>query len=119
MTTPTDLSTRIEAEFGAYEQSLAKLRETQLADYQGRRERLALFDPLCERLRKIWGPRLETLARRFDEHVEVTPFSRPAAARRSSPSTPNSRTSSCASSSRPIRTCASSCSATTCTSSRS
>jgi len=73
MTTPTDLSTRIEAEFDAYEQSLAKLRETQLADYQGRRERLALFDPLCERLRKIWGPRLETLARRFDEHVEVTP----------------------------------------------
>ncbi|MDX1390338.1 MAG: hypothetical protein R3344_14200, partial [Acidobacteriota bacterium] len=73
MAASKDLTSRIDEAFTNHEQWLAKIRGEQLADYEGRRERLKLFDPLCERLKEIWRPRLEMLAERFGQEVEVTP----------------------------------------------
>jgi len=73
MTQAEDLANRIDAEFSAHEDWMEKLRSGQLADYEGRRDRPKLFDPLCERLKAVWGPKLEMLARRFGERVEVKP----------------------------------------------
>lgn len=68
-----DLSDRIDAEFARHENWIQQFRGERLAEYEGRRERLALFEPLCERLRRIARPRIEMLARRFGERVQITP----------------------------------------------
>jgi len=68
-----DLSSRIDAEFTAHETWIEDLRGAQLADYEGRRDRLKLFDPLCDHLKTIWAPRLQLLSERFGNRVEVTP----------------------------------------------
>jgi YHS domain-containing protein len=64
---------RLETEFENSRAKLEELRRKKVDDYQGRRDRLALFDKACESLRGVWLPRLETLKKAFGERVNVTP----------------------------------------------
>lgn len=64
---------RIEAEFSAAENRLKELQSKQVGEFQGRQQRLEGFPQILERLREIWRPRLEALAKTFGERVNVQP----------------------------------------------
>lgn len=67
------LQARLDAEFAANEQRLKSLQTEAVQAYEGRQERLTLFEATCQSLRRIWLPRLELLARKFGDQVEVNP----------------------------------------------
>ncbi len=64
---------RIDAEFARSKSKVEKLREQKLEEYQGRQERMALFERACDTLKGVWGPRLEALKKAFGERVQVSP----------------------------------------------
>src|SRR5688572_17820769 len=67
------LMERIDAEFAQAKAKVEKDRKQKLEEYQGRQNRLKLFDEACETLKKVWRPRLEALKTAFGERVKVTP----------------------------------------------
>jgi YHS domain-containing protein len=73
MSAAEELQTRIEAEFAENERKLKQTRDNVVEDYEERQQRLNLFDQVCDRLRDFWRPRLELLAAKFGEHVQVAP----------------------------------------------
>src|SRR5262245_58501919 len=71
-----DVSTlirRIDAEFNASQEKIKKLQTQKVEEHKAREGRLEKFSQLTEELRGVWQPRLEALAQRFGEHVEVKP----------------------------------------------
>ena len=71
-----DLSTllgRIDAEFEASQEKIKKFQTQKVEEHKGREERLEKFGRLSEQLRDVWKPKLEALAKRFGERVEVSP----------------------------------------------
>lgn len=74
-----DLLSRIDAEFSAAEQQIKQFQSQQVQEYQGRQQRLELFAKACEQLRDTWRPRLEALARKFGDKVQLTPTVTPTA----------------------------------------
>lgn len=73
MSDVADLLSRIDAEFVAVEKKIKEFQTQQLQDYQGRHERLELYAKACDQLRDTWRPRLEALAKKFGDKVQVTP----------------------------------------------
>ena len=69
---------RIDAEFSAMKQRVEAHREKYVEEFQGRKQRLELFTKTCERLRKVWTPPLEALAKKFGEKATMTPSVTPA-----------------------------------------
>jgi YHS domain-containing protein len=69
----SDLLDRIDSEFAAADQRLKQLRTEKVQDYQGRQQRLEQFEQTLNQLREVWQPRLETLAKKFGERVDVQP----------------------------------------------
>jgi YHS domain-containing protein len=67
------LLSRLDAEFASNEQAIKNLQSQALQSYEGRQERLKLFEQDCIQLRNVWKPRLEALATKFGDHVKVTP----------------------------------------------
>ena len=67
------LLSRIDQEFTTSKQKLEKFKTEQVEAHRGREQRLELFARDCEKLRWVWKPRLEALARKFGEVVKVTP----------------------------------------------
>lgn len=67
------LMDRIDAEFAAAETRINKLKTQRVQEHQGRQQRLEEFTQILEQLREIWRPRLEALAKKFGEHVDVRP----------------------------------------------
>lgn len=68
-----DLLARIDAEFNAFESRVKDFQERQVTEFEGRKARLEQYSKLLEELRHVWAPRLETLAERFGDRVQVTP----------------------------------------------
>src|ERR1043165_4445400 len=64
---------RIDAEFNASQEKIKKFQTQKVEEHKGREERLEKFGRLSEGLRGVWQPRLEALAQRFGERVEVKP----------------------------------------------
>jgi hypothetical protein len=64
---------RIEAEFAAADKRAKELKNQQVQEFQGRQQRLEKFEQLLEQLRDVWQPRLEALAKKFGEKVDVEP----------------------------------------------
>jgi YHS domain-containing protein len=64
---------RIDAEFNASQEKIKKFQTQKVEEHKGREERLEKFGRLLEQLRGVWKPRLEALAERFGQRVEVTP----------------------------------------------
>ncbi len=73
MANTSSLTDRIEAEFAAATASVAALQTTAVRKFEERQERLQTFEKTLDELREIWRPRLDALAKRFADHVKVTP----------------------------------------------
>jgi len=64
---------RIDAEFAQSKAKLEKVRELKVEEYQGRKDRIVLFEKGCEQLKAVWRPRLEALQKVFGQKVKVFP----------------------------------------------
>jgi hypothetical protein len=64
---------RIEAEFSAWDSRRKELQASQLEQHREREQRAEQFERVIDELREIWRPRLEALAERFGERVQVKP----------------------------------------------
>jgi YHS domain-containing protein len=64
---------RIDAEFEAAKRHVEEFQHEKVAEYQQRQQRLETFGRVCDQLRDIWKPRLEALAKRFAERVDLAP----------------------------------------------
>jgi len=64
---------RIDAEFARSKAGVEKLREEKLEEFQGRQNRMKLFEQACESLKGVWTPRLEALKKAFGEQVKLSP----------------------------------------------
>jgi YHS domain-containing protein len=73
-----DLLERIDSELSAADARIKKLQTQQVQLFQEREKRLEKFAQLAESLSEIWKPRLEALAQRFGDRVNVTPTIEPA-----------------------------------------
>lgn len=73
MTNVNELLDRIDAEFESSEKRLDEFRKQEIKEFQGRQQRLDQFANACSLLRGIWHPRLEALAAKFGDKVNVTP----------------------------------------------
>ncbi len=77
MSNVNSLLNRIDAEFDTAKKRIEQFQQDKLTQYQQRQERMATFTNHCDRLREIWKPRLEALAERFGQKVNVTPLVSP------------------------------------------
>ena len=77
MATANSLLERIDAEFAAADERSKQVKSQQIEQFQGRKERLEKCGKLLEQLRDIWRPRLEALAEKFGERVNVHPTVEP------------------------------------------
>ena len=73
MAAETGLLDRIDAEFAAADKRIQQFKSERVQEYQGRQQRLEQFDRVLEELQNIWRPRLEALAKKFGERVDVEP----------------------------------------------
>lgn len=67
------LLSRIDAEFKAKDERIQNFQKQGVKEYRDREARLAKFGGLTDELRGVWEPRLMALAKRFGEHVKLTP----------------------------------------------
>jgi YHS domain-containing protein len=77
MATSKNLTDRIDAEFSAADERIQQLRSDKIQSYEDRQQRVEQLSQTFDELRGIWGPRLETLAKKFGERVEVRPTVEP------------------------------------------
>jgi YHS domain-containing protein len=68
---------RINAEFSAAEGRENQLQSERIRSFHDRQQRFEQFSQTLERLRDIWRPRLEALAKSFGERVAVKPTVEP------------------------------------------
>jgi YHS domain-containing protein len=73
MASGSSLAERIDAEIAAAFQRVEQLKTQKVEEFQGRQERLEQFNHLLEELREVWRPRLDALAKKFGERVNVQP----------------------------------------------
>ena len=73
MSVSSELAERIDAEFNAAFDRIEQIKTKNVSEYQGRQQRLERLDGILEGLREIWRPRLEALAKKFGERVQVQP----------------------------------------------
>ena len=73
MSDSTDLAARIDGVISATKEKLKSTQQDLLKDYQDRQVRLEQYAQKLPRLLEVARPRLELLAKRFGERVEVTP----------------------------------------------
>jgi YHS domain-containing protein len=77
MAAENNLLDRIDAEFAAAEKRIQQFRAERVQEYQGRQQRLEQFALILDDLRDIWRPRLEALAKKLGERVDVEPHVEP------------------------------------------
>jgi YHS domain-containing protein len=68
-----NLAKRVDAKFTATLKKWKQFQTQEVREYQERQKRLEIFGSALQQTRDIWAPRLEMLARRFGDHVTVTP----------------------------------------------
>jgi hypothetical protein len=73
MTATSSLTERIDAEIDAAFKRVEQLKTQNVEEFQGRQQRLEKLDQILEELREIWRPRLDALAKKFGERVNVQP----------------------------------------------
>lgn len=71
MSDTTILKNRIDAEFAATEARIKQFQTEEVQAYHGRQQRLEQYEKAREALRVIWRPRLEVLAAKFGDQVNV------------------------------------------------
>jgi YHS domain-containing protein len=71
------LTQRIDAEFSAADKRLEQFRAKQVESYQSRQGRLEQFEQMSDELRKVWESRLDVLAKKFGQRMDVHPTVEP------------------------------------------
>jgi YHS domain-containing protein len=69
----TELLDRLDAEFRGVEEKIKQYQAAKVKEFEGRQQRLEQFSALCEKLNAVWKPRLDALAQKFKDRVQVTP----------------------------------------------
>jgi hypothetical protein len=69
----SSLASRIDAEFSAVEEKIKKFQVEQVEEHKARQTRLERLGQLFDALGKLWKPRLEFLAKKFGDRVQVKP----------------------------------------------
>jgi hypothetical protein len=69
----SSLVDRIDAEFNSATKNVAELQKQRLQEFEQRRIRLEAVEKTLDELRDVWRPRLEALASKFKDRVNVTP----------------------------------------------
>lgn len=69
---------RMDAEFASLDQSIKDFQQEQVHAHQAREQRMEQFQKVCDQLSQVWKPRLEALAAKFGEKVQVKPAITPA-----------------------------------------
>lgn len=64
---------RLDSEFRGAEERIQKYQAEKVKEFEGRQERLEQFVGLCNRLSEVWKPRLESLAAKFKDRIQVAP----------------------------------------------
>ena len=77
MAAVNNLLDRIDAEFTAADQRVKHIKTQQVQEFQSRQQRLEQFEQTLKKLREIWRPRLDALAQKFGERVDVQPHVEP------------------------------------------
>jgi YHS domain-containing protein len=77
MATVDDLADRIDAEFTAATERVKQLQSKRTDEFHDRQQRLENFEESLASLRATWQPRLELLAEKFGERVNVQPHIEP------------------------------------------
>lgn len=67
------LASRLDAEFAAVETKVKKFQAEQVEQHKQREKRLEQLGKVFDKLRDIWRPRLELLAKKFEGRVQATP----------------------------------------------
>lgn len=67
------LTDRIKAEFSARDAERAQREERRAREARECEARLKQFESLCEELKQVWRPKLETFASQFGDGIKVTP----------------------------------------------
>lgn len=73
MSSTTALLDRLDAEFRGAEEKVKQYQVEQVKEFEGRQQRLEQFVALCSRLTEVWRPRLEALAEKLKNRVQVEP----------------------------------------------
>lgn len=73
MANTSDLLSRIDAEFQGAQAKVKQFQAEKAQEFEGRQRRLEQFAQVCERLQDVWRPRLEALAEKFKDKIEVIP----------------------------------------------
>jgi YHS domain-containing protein len=73
MATVDSLMDRIEAQFALAKDRVKQVQAERAEEFHARQQRLEQFEQSLEQLREIWRPRLEALAKKFGERVDVHP----------------------------------------------
>ena len=73
MASGSNLAERIDAEIAAAFQRVEQLKTQKVEEFQSRQERLEQFNQILDELREVWRPRLDALAKKFGERVDVRP----------------------------------------------
>lgn len=73
MPTVDQLISRIDAAVNASKEKIQAFQARQTQEHHDRQQRLERFDQIADQLKDVWRPRLEALAKRFGEKVQVTP----------------------------------------------
>jgi YHS domain-containing protein len=73
MAAVNSLLDRLDAEFAAANERARSYKTQQVEAFQGQQQRLDRLETVLEPLREIWRPRLEALAQKFGERVDVRP----------------------------------------------
>lgn len=73
MSNTTPLLDRLDAEFRGAEEKVKRYQAEKVKEYEGRQQRLEQFVEICNRLSQVWRPRLESLAAKFKDRIQVAP----------------------------------------------
>jgi len=77
MTAISNLADRIDAEFAAAAEKIKRFQTEQIQEHHERQQRLEKLDQLLDELEAFWGPRIETVAQRFGDRIQVIPVVAP------------------------------------------
>ena len=64
---------RMEKEFSLSDEKIKQFQKEQVDAYQEKQKRLEKLGQVFEKLRQVWGPRLQVLASKFGDKVKVKP----------------------------------------------
>jgi hypothetical protein len=77
MSNVSELMSRIDSEFASMDKAIKEFQQEQVHAHQAREQRMEQFQKVCDQLKDVWKPRLDALASKFGDRVQVKPVVTP------------------------------------------